>query len=82
MLSVNRSIMLIVGVPVVKCDALPADCCVLQVLNRRCVEAGVLTALALNCDINTVSRFDRKHYFYPDLPVCRSALTDFWELLP
>lgn len=40
----------------------------LPVLNRRCVEAAVLTALALNCDINTVSHFDRKHYFYADMP--------------
>lgn len=41
----------------------------LPVLNKRCVEAAVLTALALNCKINAVSRFDRKHYFYSDLPV-------------
>ncbi|XP_078684325.1 glutamyl-tRNA(Gln) amidotransferase subunit B, mitochondrial-like isoform X1 [Branchiostoma floridae x Branchiostoma belcheri] len=40
----------------------------LPVLNRRCVEAGVLTALALNCHINRRSLFDRKHYFYADLP--------------
>lgn len=40
-----------------------------QVLNRECVAAGVLTALALNCHINSVSKFDRKHYFYADLPV-------------
>ncbi|XP_071087947.1 glutamyl-tRNA(Gln) amidotransferase subunit B, mitochondrial-like [Haliotis cracherodii] len=40
----------------------------LPVLNRECVAAGVLTALALNCHINTVSKFDRKHYFYADLP--------------
>ncbi|XP_075736985.1 glutamyl-tRNA(Gln) amidotransferase subunit B, mitochondrial isoform X1 [Rhipicephalus microplus] len=40
----------------------------LPVLNRRCVEAAVLTALALNCDIHTVSHFDRKHYFYADMP--------------
>jgi hypothetical protein len=39
------------------------------VLNRRCVEAGLLTALALQCQINTRSLFDRKHYFYADLPV-------------
>ncbi|XP_046684541.1 glutamyl-tRNA(Gln) amidotransferase subunit B, mitochondrial isoform X2 [Homalodisca vitripennis] len=38
------------------------------VLNRSCVEAGVLTALALNCTLNPVSTFDRKHYFYADLP--------------
>lgn len=43
---------------------------ILQVLNRRCVEAGVLTALALSCRVNPVSVFDRKHYFYADLPVC------------
>ena len=44
----------------------------LQVLNKRCVEAGVLTALALSCSINMRSVFDRKHYFYADLPVCLS----------
>uniref|UniRef100_H3A5H3 Glutamyl-tRNA(Gln) amidotransferase subunit B, mitochondrial n=1 Tax=Latimeria chalumnae TaxID=7897 RepID=H3A5H3_LATCH len=41
----------------------------LPVLNRRCVEAAVMTALALNCTINKKSLFDRKHYFYADLPV-------------
>ncbi|CAH0547644.1 unnamed protein product [Brassicogethes aeneus] len=40
----------------------------LPVLNKSCVEAGVLTALALNCNINPVSTFDRKHYFYADMP--------------
>lgn len=40
----------------------------LPVLNQRCVEAGVLTALALNSDINYESYFDRKHYFYADMP--------------
>jgi aspartyl-tRNA(Asn)/glutamyl-tRNA(Gln) amidotransferase subunit B len=40
----------------------------LPVLNRNCVEAGVRTALALNCKINPTSTFDRKHYFYADLP--------------
>ncbi|MED6234762.1 hypothetical protein ATANTOWER_000155 [Ataeniobius toweri] len=40
----------------------------LPVLNRRCVEAAVMTALALNCTINKKSLFDRKHYFYADLP--------------
>ncbi|XP_049828329.1 glutamyl-tRNA(Gln) amidotransferase subunit B, mitochondrial isoform X1 [Schistocerca gregaria] len=40
----------------------------LPVLNRRCVEAGVLTALSLSCRINAMSLFDRKHYFYSDLP--------------
>ncbi|XP_045687676.1 glutamyl-tRNA(Gln) amidotransferase subunit B, mitochondrial isoform X2 [Phyllostomus hastatus] len=40
----------------------------LPVLNRRCVEAAVMTGLALNCRINKKSLFDRKHYFYADLP--------------
>lgn len=40
----------------------------LPVLNRRCVEAGVMTALALGSQVNKVSFFDRKHYFYADLP--------------
>jgi aspartyl-tRNA(Asn)/glutamyl-tRNA(Gln) amidotransferase subunit B len=40
----------------------------LPVLNRGCVEAGIKTALALGCRINDVSTFDRKHYFYADLP--------------
>lgn len=32
------------------------------------MEAGVKTALALSCRINTISMFDRKHYFYADSP--------------
>ncbi|KAI7811188.1 glutamyl-tRNA(Gln) amidotransferase subunit B, mitochondrial [Triplophysa rosa] len=40
----------------------------LPVLNRRCVEAAVMTGLALNCTINRKSLFDRKHYFYADMP--------------
>lgn len=43
-----------------------------QVINRRCVEAGVKTALALEANINMTSTFDRKHYFYADLPVCNT----------
>ena len=40
----------------------------LPVLNRRAVEHAVMTALALNCRVNEYSAFDRKNYFYPDLP--------------
>nr|CAB3264780.1 glutamyl-tRNA(Gln) amidotransferase subunit B, mitochondrial-like [Phallusia mammillata] len=40
----------------------------LPVLNKRCVEAAVYTALALNCKLNMQSQFDRKHYFYADTP--------------
>ncbi|XP_026688614.1 glutamyl-tRNA(Gln) amidotransferase subunit B, mitochondrial-like, partial [Diaphorina citri] len=37
-------------------------------LNQKCVEAAILTSLALECNINLESRFHRKHYFYSDLP--------------
>uniref|UniRef100_A0AAG5CMU9 Glutamyl-tRNA(Gln) amidotransferase subunit B, mitochondrial n=1 Tax=Anopheles atroparvus TaxID=41427 RepID=A0AAG5CMU9_ANOAO len=40
----------------------------LPVLNKSAVELGVKTALALGCEVNPVSMFDRKHYFYADLP--------------
>ncbi len=40
----------------------------LPVLNRQAVAFGVLGGLALNCSINKITRFDRKNYFYPDLP--------------
>lgn len=40
----------------------------LPVLNRRAVEFCVRAGLALNCKINTASRFARKNYFYPDIP--------------
>ncbi|KAH8382729.1 hypothetical protein KR009_004942 [Drosophila setifemur] len=40
----------------------------LPALNRKCVESGIKTALALGCQVNEVSMFDRKHYFYADLP--------------
>jgi aspartyl-tRNA(Asn)/glutamyl-tRNA(Gln) amidotransferase subunit B len=41
---------------------------VLPVLNRRAVEYGIRAALATGCKINNQSRWDRKNYFYPDLP--------------
>ncbi|MGN6422503.1 MAG: Asp-tRNA(Asn)/Glu-tRNA(Gln) amidotransferase subunit GatB [Asticcacaulis sp.] len=40
----------------------------LPVLNRFCVEQAVKTGLGLRAQINRFSRFDRKNYFYPDLP--------------
>lgn len=41
---------------------------VLPVLNRRAIQLAVRAGKALNAKIAEVSRFDRKHYFYPDLP--------------
>jgi aspartyl-tRNA(Asn)/glutamyl-tRNA(Gln) amidotransferase subunit B len=40
----------------------------LPVINAECVTQAVRTGLGLNARINTVSRFDRKNYFYADLP--------------
>ena len=36
--------------------------------NRRAVELAIKAALALGCDVQPVSIFARKNYFYPDLP--------------
>ena len=40
----------------------------LPVMNRKAVEHVIRTAIALNCVINPNAKFDRKNYFYPDLP--------------
>ena len=48
------------------------DCAIpgtLPILNKKSIEAAMLTALALNCEVNLISEFDRKHYFYADMPV-------------
>jgi aspartyl-tRNA(Asn)/glutamyl-tRNA(Gln) amidotransferase subunit B len=47
------------------CTGLPG---VLPVLNKAVVEKAVLLAQAMHADIQPVSYFDRKNYFYPDLP--------------
>ncbi len=47
------------------CTGMPG---VLPVLNRQAVSFAIKAALATNCTINKESRFDRKNYFYPDLP--------------
>lgn len=40
----------------------------LPVVNKRAVEFACKAGLALNCDITRYNKFDRKNYFYPDLP--------------
>ena len=47
------------------CTAQPGT---LPVINREAVKKIIKTGIALNCHINKNSKFDRKNYFYPDLP--------------
>ena len=41
---------------------------VLPVLNKKAVDYGMKAAMALNCEVATHTKFDRKNYFYPDNP--------------
>ncbi|WP_113926532.1 Asp-tRNA(Asn)/Glu-tRNA(Gln) amidotransferase subunit GatB [Bacillus sp. P14.5] len=41
---------------------------VLPVVNKRAIDFGMKAALALNCEIASDTKFDRKNYFYPDNP--------------
>lgn len=47
------------------CSGMPGT---LPVLNERVLEFAVRTGLATNCEITMYNKFDRKNYFYPDLP--------------
>jgi aspartyl-tRNA(Asn)/glutamyl-tRNA(Gln) amidotransferase subunit B len=47
------------------CLGLPGS---LPVVNREAVNATIKTGLSLNCEVANLSKFDRKNYFYPDLP--------------
>jgi len=47
------------------CQGMPGS---LPVINRRAIEFGIMTALAIGCRVNALNRFARKHYYYPDMP--------------
>lgn len=47
------------------CSGMPG---VLPTLNKSVVDYAIRAGLALNCDITRYNKFDRKNYFYPDLP--------------
>ncbi len=50
----------------------------LPILNYYCIEQAIRTGLALSAEINKYSYFDRKNYFYPDLPQ-GYQITQFFE---
>ena len=52
------------------CTGMPGT---LPSVNRRVVEFAIATGLATNCEITRRNKFDRKNYFYPDLPWLRTA---------
>ncbi len=47
------------------CLGLPGS---LPVINRRAVESTISAGLACGCEIATFTKWDRKNYYYPDLP--------------
>ncbi len=47
------------------CTGMPG---VMPSLNKKTVELALITGIAMNCTINKETKFDRKNYFYPDLP--------------
>ncbi|MEA2065445.1 MAG: Asp-tRNA(Asn)/Glu-tRNA(Gln) amidotransferase subunit GatB [Patescibacteria group bacterium] len=50
------------------CEICTAQPGTLPVINKKAVEWTILTGLAVNCEISDFTKFDRKNYFYPDLP--------------
>jgi aspartyl-tRNA(Asn)/glutamyl-tRNA(Gln) amidotransferase subunit B len=59
------------------CVAMPGT---LPTLNQKAVEYAVIAGLCLNCKINKFSAFDRKNYFYPDLPKAYQTSQFFYPI--
>lgn len=53
------------------CSGMPGT---LPVMNKKVIELAVTAGLMLNCDINRYTTFDKKNYYYPDLP-CAYQIT-------
>ena len=57
-------------------------CCgmpgMLPIVNKHVVDLGMTAGLMLNCDINRVTTFDKKSYYYPDLP-CSYQTTQWFS---
>ncbi len=52
----------------------------LPLISKKSIQYAVLSAAALNCQIQHTSRFERKHYFYPDLPLGYQVTQQRWPL--
>ena len=63
-------------------DSVCPACCgmpgMLPIVNKNVVNLGMTAGMMLNCDINRVTTFDKKSYYYPDLP-CSYQTTQFFS---
>jgi aspartyl-tRNA(Asn)/glutamyl-tRNA(Gln) amidotransferase subunit B len=50
------------------CEVCTGQPGVLPVANQEAIRKAIMVGLALNCEVASVTKFDRKNYFYPDLP--------------
>lgn len=63
-------------------DCVCPACCgmpgMLPVMNKRAVELAMMAGMLLNCEINRYTTFDKKSYYYPDLP-CAYQITQWFH---